>query len=334
MSTQHDQKRVGIVALESRITDNIEEIGETAWNALSGGQPFQSYNWYRFGERVMTNARPTHVILSENGQAIARATFWRVENESLAGGLTAALIKRWPLLICRSPLVVAAPGWSLPNPPRPDVLDEIARLGRQFRRARKCSLLLFDGLDTTTAHSIPHAVRYSFGKPGTVLDIRRWKSFDEYLTSMKQTERGAIRRNLRRAQQQGIVISRHRTVPDLDEAERLYRTLELRKGSERDPWIRGMLENISMVNGTWLAARDSSGQLVACVTAYEDRGTQNLTHMGRDTVRYAYFALLYEGIRLGLEHGLHTLYWGTDSYPLKKRLMFKVLENDSVAIAF
>jgi len=328
------KQRADIVALETYITNNIEEIGETAWNALSGGQPFQSYNWYRFGERVMTNARPTHLMLSKNGQAIARATFWRLEHESLAGGLTAALIKRWPLLICRSPLFVAAPGWSLPDPVGVDVLGEIARIGRQLRRAGKCSLLLFDGLDTATAHRIPRAVRYSFGKPGTVLDIRRWRSFDQYLASMKQTERGALRRNLRKVDQQGITISRHQTVPDLDEAENLYRTLETRKGSERDPWVRAMLENIGMANGTWLAARDAGGQLVACVTAYEDNGTQNLTQMGRDTVKYAYFALLYEGIRLGLEHGLHTLYWGTDSYPLKKRLMFKVLENDSVAVAF
>jgi hypothetical protein len=322
------------VALEIHVTNNIEEIGEAAWDALSAGRPFQSYNWYRFGERVMVNAKPTHVILSEHGQAIARASFWRVDNESLASGLTAALIKRRPLLICRSPLFVAAPGWSLQEPLRADVLGEIARIGRRLRREKKCSLLLFDGLDKLTAHAIPHAFQYSFGKPGTILDIRQWKNFDQYLSSMKQTERGAIRRNLRKVEQQGIIISRHQTVPDLDEAEGLYRTLEARKGAERDPWVRRMLENICMVNGTWLAARDASGHLVGCIAAYEDNGTQNLTHLGRDTVKYAYFGLLYEGIRLGLEHGLRTLYWGTDSYPLKKRLMFSTLENDSVAIAF
>ncbi len=320
------------MAFETCITNNIEELGEIAWNTLSVGQPFQSYNWYRFGEKVMADAKPTHVILAENGQTIARASFWCIDKESMATGLAATLIKRWPLLICRSPLYIAAPGWILPHPSRVDVLNEIVQIGRRLRREEKCSLLLFDGLDAATARTIPHAFRYSFGMPGTFLDVRDLKSFDQYIASLPYSARKDLRRHLRKIQEHGIVITRHSIVPDLDEAENLFRKLEAHKGSERNPWVRGMLANISMVHGTWFAARDAGGELIGGLASYEDNGSQYVTQMARDTAPYAYFALVYESIRLGLEHNLHTLYWGTHSYSLKKRMGSSIIENDSVAI--
>jgi len=89
-----------------------------------------------------------------------------------------------------------------------------------------------------------------------------------------------------------------------------------------------------MVNGVWLAAHDASGQLIGCLATYEDNGAQQLTHVGRDTAQYAYFALMYDSLRLGLERGLHTFYWGTGAYSFKRRLMFGLLEDNSAAIAF
>jgi hypothetical protein len=110
--------------------------------------------------------------------------------------------------------------------------------------------------------------------------------------------------------------------------------LEARKGSQRNPWLRKMLENINMVNATWVAARDAAGRLLACGVAYEDNGAQLELNMGHDTTPYAYLAVLYESLRLGLEHGLHSFYWGMSTYELKRRLGFSLFENDSVALAF
>ena len=94
-----------------------------------------------------------------------------------------------------------------------------------------------------------------------------------------------------------------------------------------------MLANIQLGNGTWLAAHNAAGELVGCVTEFEDNGTQLLTHLGlNETTQYIYFALLYESIRLGLEHRLHSYYWGTGTYAVKKRLGFTPIENDSIAI--
>lgn len=321
------------MTLETYLTNNIEEIGEATWDALSAGQPFQSYNWYRFGERVMVNAKPTHVILSENGQAIARASFWRISNEPTVPGMMEVLFRRWPLLICRSPLFIA-PGWIIPDPLPGGILDEITRIGRRLRRKERCSLLLFDGLGPAAARAVPRSIRYSFGSPGTVMDIRGIRDFDQYIAGRSYGVRKDLRRHLRKIEECGIMVTRHRTVPNLDEAERIYRTFEAVKGSTRIPWMRAVLQNLEMANGTWLATH-VGGQLVGCAATVEDCGAQFGIAIGFDrNIPYVYFALLYEAIRLGFEHGLHSLYWGTGTYEVKKRLGCSTFENDSLAVVF
>jgi hypothetical protein len=311
--------------------NSAEEIGEAAWNALSAGRPFQSYKWYRFGETVMANAKPTYVTLSERGQAIARASFWRIGDEPLAPGWVATFLKHWPLLICRSPLS-STPGL-IQTITCETTLEEFSKIGRRLRRQERCCLLIFDSLDTATARAIPRTAHYCFGNQGTILHMPG-NSFDEYVGSLPRKKQRDIWHNLRKIEERGILVTRHQTVDDLDEAESLYRALEARKGTVRNHWVRSMWTNMAMVNGTWIAARDSTGRLLASGTAYEDNGAQLELNMGHDTTPYAYLAVLYESIRLGLEHGVQSFYWGTSTYELKRRMGFTSFENDSVAIAF
>jgi hypothetical protein len=159
-------------------------------------------------------------------------------------------------------------------------------------------------------------------------------SFEEYVASLPRKKQRDIGHNLRKIAERGILLSRHQTVDDLDEAESLYRALEARKGAVRNPWVRAMWTHMPMVNGTWIAARDAGGRLLACGTAYEDNDAQLELNMGHDDTPYAYLAVLYESIRLGLEHSLHSFYWGCSTYELKRRMGFSTLENDSLAIAF
>jgi hypothetical protein len=330
------------MTLATHFTNNIEEIGEVAWNALSAGRMFQSYNWYRFGEKVMANAKPTYVTLSENGHAMARASFWRVDNEPItagfAPGLMEAFFRRWPLLICRSPLSYMT-GLIIPDSARTDLLDKLIRIGRHLRHRERCSLLLLDGLAAATAHAIPWSLAYSFEMPGTLMEIRGLDNLDQYLASRSYRVRKDLRRHLRKIEECNLLVTRHQTVPDppdLDKAVELYHTLEARKGAANtgsNPWVRAMLQNLEGANGTWLAAR-LEGRLVGWAATFEDCGVQFGTAIGLDNVAYAYFALLFEALRLGLERRLHSLYWGPGSYSFKKRLGFRTIDNDSVAATF
>jgi hypothetical protein len=117
----------------------------------------------------MAKAKPTYVILSECGRAIASASFWRVGDEPLAPGLMAAFLKHWLLLICRSPLSSTA-GLILPNPCA-IILEELSKIGRRLRRQERCCLLIFDSLNATTGRALPRTAYYRFGNQGTILHI-------------------------------------------------------------------------------------------------------------------------------------------------------------------
>ena len=126
---------------EVQIVHAVAEIGEEAWEHLSRGRPFTSYRWYRFGEKAMAYATPCYVILSHYGEPVARATFWLTPRElipvrsRLIRWLVGALIRRWPLLICQSPLTssAATSGLTLPETPlREQALVTLAEVGREL----------------------------------------------------------------------------------------------------------------------------------------------------------------------------------------------------------
>jgi hypothetical protein len=92
-----------------------------------------------------------------------------------------------------------------------------------------------------------------------------------------------------------------------------------------------MLRNIEMVNGIWIAATVQD-RLVGCELVLQDSGAQIVTALGlADDISYAYFALGYDDIRLAIENGMQTLYWGSGAYEVKKRLGFSLFPNNSIA---
>ena len=99
-----------MTSFEVRTFYRISDIDARSWDQLSGQSPFQSYRWFTFGERVMSDCPPVYLLIYDNNLLIARAAFWLVRNEPLpqmpapVKALVRTLLKRWPLLICRSPM--------------------------------------------------------------------------------------------------------------------------------------------------------------------------------------------------------------------------------------
>jgi len=321
--------------------NSIDEIGEARWNSLSLNMPFQSYQWYRFAEKVLgKDTCPTYVVFKQDGRPVGGASFWLIRDEpipfgSILGKTIKYFIQRWPPLINRSPLSGTSGLIVSEAQLRSDIIKEVTRIGLHIRREKKASTLIFDGLDPETARSWPGAIQYAYDTPGMVLDITKFRDFDEYMEGLPGKDRRQIMHDIRRITDNGITVIRHKTLEsdDIDHAERLYRKLEERKGDERNPWIRPALSNLPCIDGTWLTAHLSSGELAGCAALFDDNGTQLMTYLGLSTTtQYAYFAMLYEGIRIGLEQGLSSLYWGTGTYAVKERLGFVPIKNDSLAI--
>ena len=106
---------------KTQIAHSVKEIGSEAWDHLSQGGPFSTYNWYEYGERCMAGSLPVYITLSQDNQAVARATFWLTGDEQIpiasvpVRRLVKAYLRRRPLLICRSPFSSSS-GLVLPEP--------------------------------------------------------------------------------------------------------------------------------------------------------------------------------------------------------------------------
>ena len=326
-----------------RIEHKVEAIGADAWDALAARQPFQSYQWYAFGERAMAGCLPVYIILSLDGRPAARATFWLVRAEPLPAPplgqfLLQPLLRRWPLLICRSPLSNAS-GLILPakypkgEPPlRRAALETIISAAHDEAQKFEASFLIFDFLEQVQSNwddwpsSFTH---FQVPDPGTCMEIR-WQSFDEYINQLSKNERKHYKRTLKKAERMGLRVTRQTSVSDVETAQALARNVERRYRSAPNPWLRGMFENLGMVNGAWLTAAIGN-RLVGSELVLYDGDAQIHTALGLEKdIPYTYLALGYEGIRLAIEKKMRLLRWGSGAYDFKRRLGFELECNNYI----
>lgn len=322
-----------------QIASSVDQIGREAWDRLGAGRPFSSYRWYRFGEKVLSADTPLYVILSRAGEPIARGTFWLRWQESLpippgpVRPLVQPILRRWPLLVCRTPLSYTS-GLILPAPPlRDEALRTVVRVAQEHLRQKHASFLVFDYLESGELGWTcwPDAfIRSAVPAPGTRLPIT-WHDFGSYVRHLPKAVRKDFRRHGNRAADLGIEIGRPPTVTDLEQALAMIRAVENHHRSMPNPWARAMLENAAMVDFAWLTAQ-LGGRLVGCGLLLGTETAYFLALLGLDySTRYAYFQLLYAAIRSAIEDGVPVLFGGSGAYETKQRLGFRPETSNHVA---
>jgi predicted N-acyltransferase len=325
--------------LDIRVAHCITEVNEREWNELSAGRPFQSHRWYAFGERVMDDCKPVFLLAVQDHALVGRAALWNVHNEplpkmpALARRSLMAVIKKWPLLICRSPLAFTS-GLAVSNQIDPlPVMSMLAGSAKQIAAEQNDSFLLFDYLQTADAKFFPGGfASMSNASPGNIME-NHWASLDEYLHSGDKKDRQHYKRTLREAEKLNICIERHTRVENIDEALHLIRNVERNKGALPNPWARRTLENMEMVNGTYLTAKIGD-RLVGCGLLLEDNASQTTSLLGlADDVPYAYFMLAYESLSIAFEHKVRFLRWGSGAYDVKKRFGFSLEDNGTTTFS-
>ncbi len=326
---------------EIEIAHSVEEVGQEAWDRLGSGHPFSSHRWYRYGEVVLADNIPIYIILSRHGEPVARATFWLRRREQIpipsrvARRLVEAIIRRWPLLVCQSPLVEAS-GLILPDPPLRDAaLRTIAQVALEQAECHNISFLGYTYLEEqeTSYPGWPETcIVTGVPEPFTRLDIT-WPDFESYYNDLSKSTRAQYRQNCNRAADLGIEISRRRMTPPLDDE-----TLDLAVGqiwsveahhkTAPTPWARRLLEFGGMVDGVWLKA-EIGGRMVGNFTVFGDGGIWKMTMLGRDyEVRYAYFRLIYEAIRCAIDEKARVLWGGSGVYDMKQKLGFRLVYSN------
>jgi len=319
----------GMSKLEVRTYNSIQEITPETWDRIAAGRGFQSHSWYVFGERAMANCPTTYLIAWDGDTPIASAALFKIHDEplplpSVARKFMASIFKRRPLLICRSPFADTS-ALLLPSEPlRDEVLPVLAKAAQEQFKKQRCSFLVFDFLLTEQLKypTWPTGCEpITVSEPGTYMPIE-WESFEAYLEAGNKKDRQHYKSSLKEAQENGIILSKHTSVPDedIDIALKLIRNVSIWHGSAPNPWMRGLLENFSMIDGTWLELRKDQ-KLVGCSAVVRDNKFQVTTAIGlEDDVPGGYFLLLYSALQEAFEHNIRLVRFGTGAYDIKRRL--------------
>jgi hypothetical protein len=319
--------------------NSIHEIDAEVWDRVAAGRGFQSHRWYQFGEQAMAGCAPTYLVGWDKDTPIAGAALFKIHNEPLplpkvARRFMASVLKRRPLLVCRSPLADTS-AMLLPGEPlRDDALTAITLAAQEEFKKQKCSFLVFDYLLTEQLRYPSWPGGYepiTVTEPGTYMPIE-WQSFEEYLEKGNKKDRQHYKKSLREASENGLALTRHTSVPDVDAALALIKNVSIWHGSAPNPWMRGLLENFSMVDGTWIEIH-KDGQLAGCGAVVRDNQFQLATGLGlEDDVPGGYFLLLYAALQEAFEHNVRLVRFGSGAYDVKRRLGFHLEDTNHAMV--
>jgi len=322
-----------------QIHKSISEIPIEIWDQIAAGRGFQSHRWYTFGERVMQDCPPTYLVAWDGKKPIAGAALFQIKNEPLplpkiAREFMSSILKRRPLMMCRSPLADTS-ALLLPGEPlRDEVLPILASAAQDEFKKQRCSFLVFDYLLTEQLKYSSWPSGYepiTVSEPGTYMPME-WESFEAYLEAGNKKDRQHYKRALKETSDNGIQLLRHKTVPDVETALKLIENVSIWHGSAVNPWTRNLLENFSLMeDGTWLELR-KEGQLVGCGAILRDNKFQLTSSLGlEDDVPGGYFLLLYAALQDAFEHKARLVRFGSGAYDVKRRLGLR-LENTNHAM--
>ena len=326
--------------LRVKVYKSIKEINPEVWDKVASTRGFQSHRWYTFGEQVMADCPPTYLIAWDDEDPIAGAALFKIKNEPLplpkiARQFMSSILERRPLLVCRSPLADTS-ALLLPGEPlRDNVLPVLAGAAQEEFQKQRCSFLVFDFLLTEQLNynSWPAGYeRITVSEPGTYMPII-WEGFEEYLEEGKKEDHQHYKQIIKQAGENGLVLSKHKTVSDVDTAMKMINDVSVWHGSAPNPWTRNMLENFSMVDGTWLEIHKDQ-KLVGCGAVLRDNKFQIATALGlEDDVPGGYSLLLYSALQEAFEHKVRLVRFGTGSYDVKRRMGFHLEDTNHAMIS-
>ncbi|HKZ00879.1 MAG TPA: hypothetical protein VJ180_01485, partial [Pyrinomonadaceae bacterium] len=229
-----------------KTASSIHEIDSTVWDQLSGDLPFQSHRWYAYGEQVMADCTPIYLLIWNRNELVGRSSLWLVRDEPLPRMLgffrrpVRALLKQWPLLICRSPLSYTSGLIMTGHANKAEILSAVTESALAVARKHRASFVLVDYLSKAQILDWPrHFSLMGAPEPGMKME-NRWADLDEYLASAGKKERQHYKRVLREAGKLGIRIERHSYAPHIEEALPLIRSVEASHDGLPNPWARPM----------------------------------------------------------------------------------------------
>ena len=320
-----------------RVVYGINEIDANIWDELSMGQPFQSHKWYQYGEKVLDDCAPMYLLVYRGEVLIGRASFWLTRNEPLPqfAGIwqmpLKIILKRWPLLICRSPLSSMTGIVTTLEEDREEILRVISVEAIEQAYKLNCSALMFDFIPSADANTWMKGFSIlKFPDVGTYMK-NRWKDFDDYIATGDARNRKNYRRTMRESVKFEIDARHHVTEEEIEMLLPLVNHVDKLYGSMPNPWVKNMVRYMEMADGQ-LVTVIHDNKIIACSLMLEDRQVQLTTAFGRRTMQpFVYMMVVYKNLEVAFSRKVQAFRWGSGVYDIKKKLGFGLEDNGFVA---
>ena len=328
-------------ATHTRIYDTIEAIDAAEWDAIIGDNSLVRSHAYLAAIEASSIAKCRYyypVIRNRAGQIIAHACVYTIETDFaqlLPEKLqicVAQLRKAWGNFLrvrvteCAAPLTSSYSISFAPQVDRPRLIAELGVALESIAKNAGSRLVVirdFLAKDRETFDGFLDA-NYNVVSNMPLARIRvRWRSYDEYLSSMRSRYRKDVRRRLRRSARMGQTV---RVLDSFAGQAELWgsqaATVQSNtKGFKREVlparYYKNMDEKLGEKSILVTAQRD--GRSVAHGMVLHDDSETIATYFGRDPgpASQEWFQLVNEVIRIGIERGSDYINLGLGSYDAK-----------------
>jgi predicted N-acyltransferase len=328
-------------ALAAAPQEGMAAVDPDAWDAIARpGQAPIRHGWFTAWETAeLRGLRSRPLVAHRHGTdeiAVAVPAYFYdldmavVQSPALENAIS-HVRRLWPRLMVARVLEIGTPTPLVPPFLRaPDVsareaarvIAEAALAEAEAGDAKMVIAQSFESAEGETADALRAAGFRPVPIPPTVVVDLPWSSFDEYL--------GAMRAQYRRRAKKVLKESRHLRaehvrdfaglVPELARLWRLVhdRAQEVKREVLGEPFFRGVAEQD---DSSVLLLRREDGSIASYALLADDRPWLHFLYTGFEeragVEEAAYFRLLYELVRHGIEHGFHRINLGLTTLPPK-----------------
>jgi len=333
-------------ALRVETLDTIAAVSEADWDAVAGQNLLHTHRMQRVMEAHLHNYYPHYVLVYDQDQLVAVAIgaippppYFFVKKfppwllalfKRIAGSMFA---------FCGAPLIVRLDGVVL----RSDVTDAPAALAAildafdRLTSRRKRLIQVYSS--SQGADSLLHTefLRRGYAAVPAVsytgMAVGQWQSFDAYLQSLSSKRRIEIRRQMRKAGENGVTVRslRPRDVAALEAEMYRFYSQSLAAHDITRPWLdEGFLPALRthLAENAILIVAHVRDRLAGFTLGLHDQHTIDYPMLGLNAAlarEYGvYFLMHYEMIRFAIENGFRASYVGAMTLDVKRRLGYQI----------
>jgi predicted N-acyltransferase len=316
-----------------QIIDDLGSLQNEIWNSAAPQAAFHDAQWMRFAQQIIKDFRPLCALLMEGEQVVGTASFVLSNDPgvTLESGfgryILQTLLKRYPLLLCQTPIANKS-GLVLPVGHETEGLLALDSAVRAHIGRYHTSFLVYGWLSEAEKVSFERSGKYNVVALDSGMSLKiQWANFEDYHKTLSRTMRRNVKRHDKAATEMGIRLERtHHFAHETPHMMQLVHNVWQHHGNDfAFPYRDDMFATVErdLPNNSIMIFARQHDQIVGLGLLIWDKDVMTWAMLGLDySVRYVYFQIIYEAIRVAIDLGIKTIQGGTGAYEFKRRLGF------------